>query len=221
MPQKRNRPPPEVMTWGKAMPVLVVCVIFDALRLMFEMFWFFGPALAAVICTVKAGGSAIAGGICTLAAGTVGFFGAGAIEVFGVVMAMAVGLFGWLIVLLMNILNNANIFKENFAMLLRYGVALLISETPIVGSLPALTVVNTIMFRVQIQKGKEALKKYEEENVTQLKERSRQVAERAQFMQNQYAQQEAANDAVYDQIEAANDEKYNDKEIPEDLQKAA
>lgn len=219
MPARKNdKPPPEVMTWTRASPVLAVCVVFDALRLFFEWFVFFGPALAAVYCVQKVGGAVgetVGGLLCGGVIGTAAYFGSGAIEVFGIVMAMAVGLLGWLIVLLMNILNNANIFKENFAMLLKYGVGLLISETPILGSLPALTVVNAIMFRVQIQKGKEHLKKYGEENAAaQLQERRERAVELMRARTVQIAEMETVQDAEH--AEAMNNE-----EIPERVRRAA
>ena len=41
MPQNRNNTePPPVMTWGKAIPALVIAVIFDVARIFFEFFWF-------------------------------------------------------------------------------------------------------------------------------------------------------------------------------------
>ena len=39
------------MTWGKALPLLIVAGIFDVIRIFFEWFVFFGPALGAVACT--------------------------------------------------------------------------------------------------------------------------------------------------------------------------
>ncbi len=201
MRPRNNKKPPEVMTWGKATPALVISVIFDALRLMFEMFWFFGPALAAVICTVKAGGSSVAGGVCTLVAGAAGFFGAGAIETFGVVMAMATGLAGWLTVGLVLMIFNGRIFKENA---IWFAGSLLVSETPIIGSVPALTITVWRMHSNQIRIEKEAYKKWEKENAdAQAQERNRQ---NAQLMQARAAQQEAANDAMYEQSQATNEE---------------
>lgn len=197
MPSRKNsKPPPETMTWWKAAPVLAVCVVFDALRFFFEMFWFFGPTLAAAVCAAKGAdlagkAGAVAGGFLCGAAGTALSSG---FEAFGVVMAMAIGLFGWLVVLLLNLLNNRDIFKENFSMLLKYGVGLLVSETPLINALPALTIVNTIMFRVQIQKGKEVLKKYAAENAAaQFQERRQRVSE---FMREQSARLVQAEQAT-------------------------
>ncbi|MEK7554242.1 MAG: hypothetical protein AAB517_02645 [Patescibacteria group bacterium] len=225
MPHKtNNKPPPEVMTWARASPVLILCVIFDALRFFFNMFWFFGPALAALYCTVKVSDAigslgGIVAGACTAGAATAGGLAFGAIEMFGVIMAMAVGLIGWLTVFLIQLINNAGIFKENFAMIIRILLGLLLSEIPIINALPSLTILNATMFHIQIKKGKEELKKWKKENAeAQAEERNRQ---NAQLMQAQAMQQQAANDATYNQIQAANDEKYNGEEIPEEVRKAA
>ena len=166
MPRKTNDSgPPKVMTWGKAMPVLVLCVIFDALRAFFSMFWFFGPALAALYCTsTTSGWVGSLGGLttaaCTAGAGALGFYGFVPAATFGTVMAMAVGLIGWLTVFLIQLINNAGIFKENFAMIIRILLGLLLSEIPIINALPSLTILNATMFHIQIKKGKEELKKW-------------------------------------------------------------
>ena len=104
------------MTWGKAMPVLIVAGVFDLIRIFFEQFWFFGPALAGWYCTTKLAiyiTQILAAAVCGSSATLVGFFGSEAIEAFGAIMAMAVGLLGWLTVGLMILLTNARIFKEN------------------------------------------------------------------------------------------------------------
>lgn len=199
------------MTWAKASPVLVVCVIFDALRIFFEQFWFFGPALAAVACTgVVSSVVGELGGLtaaaCTAGAGVLGYFGAAPIEAFGVIMAMAVGLMGWLAIGLMLIVSNARIFEENAGHALWFAGSLLISEVPIVGTIPALTIIVWRMYRTQIKKETAALQKYEGEQAAALaeeqRERQRQAAELMQAHAAQLAaaeQQEAMNDVAYEQ----------------------
>lgn len=196
MPQKRNSSkPPEVMTWSKAGPVLVIAGIFDAVRLMFEMFWFFGPALAALYCTVKASGAVgglggLTAAVCGIAAGAAGSAGAPAIETFGVVMAMATGLIGWMVIGLFLLRSNPRIFTENKAAFLVFAGGLLVSEVPIVGSVPAMTIVLWRMYRMQIHKDKKVLQAYEKERAAeQLRERQ----EAAQLMQMQQAQAAAAD----------------------------
>lgn len=205
MPQKRNKSePPPVMTWGKASWVLVPAIVFDALRMMFEWFWFFGPALAAVACTAgvnSALGTSVAGiagkitaAGCSLAAGAAGFVGAPAIEVFGVIMAMATGFAGWLIVGLIIMKTNSRIIEENAGHALWFVGSLLISEIPIVGTFPALTGVVWKMYSTQIKKDKEALQKYKKENAAvQQQERDQQAARAAQLMQMQAAELAAAD----------------------------
>jgi hypothetical protein len=221
MPQKRSNQPPEVMTWGKATPVLVIAVLFDALRLLFEWFWFFGPALAAIACTLGVNsffGISIAGVVgkvvaagCTVAAGVVGVASLEVSATFGTVMAMAVGFMGWLTVGIILLATNARIFKEN---LLWFVGALLISEVPIVGSIPAITIAVWRMYSQQIKTEKAALAKWKKGNAqAQLQERNQQAA---QIMQIQAIQQ-----AQFEQEQAANAEQFAEEEIPDEAQEVA
>lgn len=221
MPRKRNSQAPPVMTWGRAVPVLAISVVFDALRLMFEFFWFFGPALAAIYCaattTTKVGDF-----LCSATAVAAGVVGAAPIAALGVIMAMAVGFAGWLTVGFILFATNSRIFKEQG---LWFVGSLLLSEVPILGAIPAITVSVWKMYNTQIKVERAALQKFEKENASSLnRERQQEAARVAQAQsaqQMRIVQQEAANDAVYGQIEAANDEKYNNEEIPEGQQKAA
>lgn len=205
------------MTWKKAAPVLVVAAIFDAVRLMFEMFWFFGPALAALYCTVKA--SSVVGGLgglttflCTLVAGAAGFAGAPMIEAFGVVMAMATGFMGWLVVGGWIVLTNARILKENAGNALWFGASLLISEVPIIGAVPAITVATWRLYHTQIKHDTAALQKYEEEQAAEQLKEQQQTEQMLQVQAAQRSQQEAANDELYAQDQASNDEQFQASE---------
>ena len=209
MPPKRSKPPPEVMTWGKATPALVISVIFDALRLMFVGFIFFGPAMAGLYCDYKvsdiigtAFGLTTAG--CATGASTLGFFGALAFMAFGTVMAMATGFAGWLAVGIWLMITNSRIFKENA---LWFVGSLLFSEVPFIGAIPAITVSVWKMHSNQIKIEKEALAKWKKENAdAQAQERKQQI----NAVQMRIAQREAAND-----------ETYNNEEIPEEVREAA
>lgn len=229
MPPTRNRlsrgggasqEPPEVMTWPKAAPVLIVAVIFDAVRFMFTWLIFFGPAFVGLICGV-ATGSATVGAVCTVGAGAASLMGAAAVEAFGIMMAMATGFAGWLVVLIILFISNGRIFKENA---LWFGASLLMSEVPFLNSLPALTFTMWKMHRTQIRVEKAALKKFNEEHAAeQQREQNQQAAQMMQLQaaqQAEFMEQEAANETVY--AEAANDEEYgNEEEIPEEVRKVA
>lgn len=179
MPQNSSTPPP-VMTWAKAMPVLVVAGVFDALRAFFEMFWFFGPALAAAACTAAGStyvGTAVAGVACTAAAAVAGFFGAGAIEVFGIIMSMALGFLGFLILGLWIILSNARIFKANATGMIWLMGGLGVSLVPFIGAIPSFTLTLIKLYRVQIRVEKLAFKEFQaSQAAAQLQERRRQEA---------------------------------------------
>lgn len=178
----------------KAAPVLVVAGVFDALRFIFEQFWFFGPALAATYCTVAgadttvgaAAGTKVVAAGCTAVSGVVGYFGAPAIAAFGVVMAIAIGLFGWMTVGLMLMMTNARIFKEHSGHTLWFVASLAISEIPIIGSVPALAGTMVKMYSAQIKKDKENVKKYEKEIAAAQQQEQNQ--QRAELMQAQAAQ---------------------------------
>ena len=218
MPQRKSKPEPPVMTWTKASPALAIAVIFDLVRLFFEFFWFLGPALAGVYCAAKVGNVWVVGKLLTAAcaAGAVAV-GAGGIELtatFGTVMAMATGFAGWLAVGGWLMVTNSRIFKENA---LWFAGSLLISEVPLVGSLPAISVAVWKMHSNQIKIETAAHEKWEEENAEALRQEQAQQAAAIMQLQNvqleQMAEQEAANEAVYEQ--AANDE------IPEEERRAA
>lgn len=205
------------MTWVKASRFLVAAAIFDLLRIMFEQFWFFGPALVAAYCTAKVGsvvGSTVGGWLCGPVALAAGILGFAAIEVFGIVMAMAVGLVGWLVVFGLLMFFNRRIFLENSGNMIFFGVSLLVSEIPLVGTIPAISLIVWRMLHVQIKKDRAAFAKYEREQETARVEEQKRRA--LAFMQMETVRQnrEAANEAVY--AEAANDE-----EIPEKILRRA
>ncbi|MHB8710295.1 MAG: hypothetical protein ACYC6X_01940 [Minisyncoccota bacterium] len=215
MPQKKsNSEPPQVMTWPKASLVLIFCLIFDAVRFMFSQFWFFGPAMTAIYCTSKVGGwigsvSGLTATACTAGAVAAGTVGVVPIEVFGAVMAIAVGLLGWMVIGAM-LMANARIFKANAGNALWFVVSLGVSEIPFIGALPALTVTVWRMYAAQIKKEKAELLKYEEAQAeTQQQEREQEAAQIMQFRDAQLAQAE--------EQEAANEDDY----IPDEVRKAA
>ena len=176
MPQNRNiSVPPKTMTWAKASPIIAVAGIFDLLRMFFEMFWFFGPALAAAYCTSSVNSAigttvtATAGKIvatgCVTVAGVTGAALSEMTTVFGIIMAMAVGFLGWLTVGIIIIMSNSRIFKEEAGHSMWFALSLLISEVPFIGALPGLTGITWKMYRTQIKKDKENMKKYEKQLV--------------------------------------------------------
>lgn len=190
MPQKRNsQEPPRVMTWMKASPVLILSFIFDALRFMFSQFWFFGPVLIGIGTSAVVGG--VTGKVAGVIAGGASVLGAPELQIFGIVMAMAVGLLGWLTIGLLLIITNARIFKENAGNTLWFIASLGISEIPFIGALPALTGTVVKMYSTQIKKEKAMLRKYEkEQDAVQLQERKQQAAELMQVRAAQLAQDE-------------------------------
>ena len=173
----------------KASPVLILSFIFDALRFMFSQFWFFGPVLIGIGTSAVVGG--VTGKVAGVIAGGASVLGAPELQIFGIVMAMAVGLLGWLTIGLLLIITNARIFKENAGNTLWFIASLGISEIPFIGALPALTGTVVKMYSTQIKKEKAMLRKYEkEQDAVQLQERKQQAAELMQVRAAQLAQDE-------------------------------
>ena len=121
------------------MPTIVMSGTFDTVRLFFTFFWFLGPALAALYCTAKASGvlsswtfgwlgMKTAAIVCSGVAAVVGTAAVEATTPIGVVMAMATGLIGWLVIGMKMVMTNARIFKEN---LFSFVVSLAVSEVPL------------------------------------------------------------------------------------------
>lgn len=228
--KKNSDTPPKAMTWGKATPVFIVALMFDLMRMFFLMFWFFGPTLAALYCTNKAGelvGSlgGLTGAACTGVAGVAGF-GASAITVpFGTVMAMVVGFLGFLSLGLWILMTNARIFKTIASGGLWFGGSFLISEIPILGSIvPAFSIAIFKLYGTQIRIEHAALKKWERGQAEkQQREKDYQIAYLTQVRAAQIAQanQQAANDEAYESAQAANDERYAGEETNRDVRKAA
>lgn len=217
MPSRRNSKPapPEAMTWPKATPILAIAIIFDALRFISEQLWFFGPAFAAVYCTAKAstaaGGGAVAtkvsGLLCGYTASAIGSLGSPFFATFGIVLAMALGLMGWLIIVFWILATNTRLLEEN---ILWFGGSLVLSEVPILGALPALTVTVARMYRTQIKSDKEALKKYAAEHAAEeLQERRQRAADL--MLQSQ----EAYRDQAQQQEDMAAEEQTEEEEVAE------
>ncbi len=267
MPQNRNslssraRPgltrqkPPAAMTWPQAAPVITIAAVLDLVRMFFEMFWFFGPALAALACTFGVNdylGTSIAGFAgkvvaagCTAAAGTLGFFGVGPIESFGLVMSDAMGLAAFLILGMVILVTNPRLFKVSATSPLWFVGAFGVAEIPFIGTLPAFSLVLWRLYGTQIKKEGAALRAYKQSQAAgELQNRQQQAAALMQARSAEIAQtqeQEAANDALYAAsaaeeeareqeneaayAEAANDAQYGapdpHDEIPDRLDKAA
>ncbi len=216
------------MTWTRATPVLVICLVFDALGSFFAMFWLIGPALAAAYCVAEGGtaletwtigllGTKTAAAVCSYGAVKAGAVLSAPLTTFGTVMDMAIGLFGWLTVGLILIITNARIFKENASRAFWFVVSLLASEVPIIGAMPALSVTTWKLYHTQIKKDGEALQQYEREHAAALQEERRQhIAELMHIRTAQLAQTELAARAAKEAEDG-----HGSEEIPEEMRKAA
>jgi hypothetical protein len=209
MPQNKNNPEPPTMTWRKAMPILVVAIIFDLVRCFFEWFVVLGPALGAalgaVVCTAGVNsaigttiaattGKVVATG-CTLfstgAAGVAGFFLSETTETFGAIMSDIVGFAGFLTLGLWILMRNKRLFVINPSGSLEFVANFGICEIPFVGTIPAFSIMLYFMYKKQIKVEKAALKKWEQEQENnRLQERNQRIAELMQAKQAQLAEAE-------------------------------
>lgn len=219
----------------KAMPVIVVGGIFDLARMFFHLFWFFGPAAAALYCTLNVSdtlaswsfgllGTKTAAIACSAGAAVIGAAGVAATAPFGVIMAGAVGLIGFLTIGLWVVMTNARILKAVSTAPLQFAGAFAVGEVPFLGAFPVFSFILWRLYRGQIKTEKAAYAKWKKETAAaRLQQQNQQAAQlmqiqtaqQAQFQQEQVVQQEAANEAQYEQTQAANDE------IPEDEKLAA
>ncbi|MBI4093759.1 hypothetical protein HY417_02245 [Candidatus Kaiserbacteria bacterium] len=194
------------MTWKKASLVLVVAGIFDLVRAFFNMFWFFGPALGAWYCTSVASGWVgslwgLTAAACAGVAVKAGIVASVITVPFGVVMADATALFGYLTLGMLVLWTNMRILKTIKNGVLKFSASAGVSAIPIISALPLFTFTLWRLYRTQIRLEKEAFKKWEKENAaTQLQQRNQQAAYIAQirgFQQTQVMRQEAVNDNKY------------------------
>ncbi len=187
------------------MPILLTAGLLDVVRMFFQLFWFFGPALAALYCTTEA--TAVVGSLwgltkaaCTAGAATLGVAAVAPITGFGVVMAMAVGLVGFLILGLWILKGNPRLLKAQVSGSMWFAGGFGISQFPFIGALPAYTIVLLKLYRTQIKVEQAAYKKWENDQA------ARQLQEQSQQQQAAQMQHQAAEHAQFNEQEAANAE---------------
>jgi hypothetical protein len=189
------------MTWSKAMPLLVTAGIFDVIRIFFEWFVFFGPALGAVACTswvngalgttIAATGGKVVAGVCTAAGVAGGIAFSETTEAFGAIMADIVGFAGFLTLGLWIFMTNKRLFVVNPSGSLQFLASFGVCEIPFVGTVPAFSIMLYFLYRKQIKIEKAAFKKWEQEQEQiKLRERNQRVAELVQEQQMQLAEAE-------------------------------
>jgi hypothetical protein len=207
MPRTRSSPsaPPPMMTWPKAGPVLALAVLFDAIRIFFQFFWFFGPALAVGYCKVGIENAA-ASYACVGAASTVGYFGAPIFMYLGSIGAIIAAIAGWMVVGLVVVSTNFRILYVNARTLLHYVMGLGVSLIPFVGSLPTLSVTMWLQYSLQIAHDKEKYTQWQKQNAAQM------ARER-----NEWYTKVARARALAEQ---ADEEAAMEEEIPEDVEYA-
>ncbi len=191
--------PPKTMTWGKALPMLALALVFDAIRFMFEQFWFFGPVLLGLATEAALGGGIVGKVGAVVVGGLAGFYGSGAFELFGVVLAMAAGLIGWMTICLLIIFTNRRLIKENSTNVLWLMGGLFVSEVPLVGTLPALTGTMAKLYSAQIKKDKATKRAYEKR--VSSKQRTLRESQNAQL--RAFQAQQAANAEEYEALREA------------------
>jgi signal transduction histidine kinase len=223
MPPNKNSSPPDVMTVPKALPILILAVLFDVARMFFQLFWFFGPALASAYCTNTATGVVgslwgLTAAACTAGAATLGVAAVAPITGFGVVMAMAVGLAGFLILGLCILIGNRRLLKAQASGFMWLAGGFGISQIPFIGTLPSYTIVLSKLYRTQIKVERAAYKKWQSDQAAAQLQMSnqqaqqqaslQQVAQQQQFMK----EQEAANDALEEEAAQREEDRIAEEE---------
>ncbi|MCR4333440.1 MAG: hypothetical protein NUV60_00220 [Patescibacteria group bacterium] len=223
MPPNKNSPQPKVMTWPRAWPMIIGTAVFDLVRAFFQFFWFFGPALGAIVCTAgvnTAVGASISGVVgkvvatgCSGAAVVLGSVFSESTTVFGVIVADALGLFGFL-ALKMWMYSNARrrkVLKEMW--LLQMG-SFMGSLIPFIGAFPFYSFVLFFTYKHQIKIEKADYKKWEKETENaRLQQQNQQAARVAQI---QAAQQTRVEQEQIVQQETVEEESNREEEISVD-----
>ncbi len=214
MPQKGDsQKPPEAMTWGRAVPVIAVAAVFDLLRAFFEMFWFLAPAIATVYCTAKVNGvltswtagllgaktaatactAGVVGAIAGLTAIT-GGMSAEAVEAFSIIMAIAVGILGFIALGIWILVTNPGLFRANASNAIWFVGGFLIGEVPFVGAIPTFSVTLFKAYWTQIKKERAALLRWQKEHAREIAAQRRAQQEQAAYIMQARAAELAAND---------------------------
>ncbi len=216
MPPENASLPPQ-MTWGRALPILVIAGLFDLSRAFFQLFWFFGPALAATLCTVAGTSSlglslfSVQGGataaVCSATAGAVGFLGAPAFMAFGTIMSMVMGFAGFLTLALLILLTNSRLFREPGTLLWSIG-SFALSEIPFISAFPNFTVAVWRLYHTQIKKDAHTVAEAKKKLVA---EQTRLAQEEQSMALARFEEMQAATEKAYAVEEAANDEQYEQR----------
>jgi hypothetical protein len=187
----------------KATILMSLALVFDVLKFMATQLWIFGPALVG-----GAAGVAVAsqyGALAGKAAGLITGAASGAaelipgvaagVELIGVILALAIGLLGWLILITVMASFRIRFFKGESRNFLRLFVGFLVSEIPLIDALPSFTVSTWLIIRGEYKAQKEAKAKYDAEYGAFLKQQQRtQNIEQKQLLQLQAAQIQAEQD---------------------------
>lgn len=150
------------MTWSKAAPVLITAAITDAMRAFFALFFITGPILIGVATNAAASQyvGTFLGKYIGAALGTAVLLTTGAgLEVFGIIMAMCIGLLGWLVSVLLLLLGGVSLMQSRMFFLSL--MSLIGSEAPIVNAAPFLTPSVFFMVRGQINEDAERNKQHQ------------------------------------------------------------
>lgn len=221
MPRRRiKEAPPTVTTWGSALPVLIVAVLFDILRAAATWLWLLAPTIAAGLCSHYTGFTLLCVGV----SGIAGTAAAPALTMAGAAIAMVIGITGWIVVMLLMLLIAPRVLARGMLMM---GLSFVFSELPILNSVPALTLAIWRMYHQQIKADKEAMKKYQERMAAQKAQETRErMAELARAREEEaYATAELENEVALEQEEAdaeqqiaQEEEELQQSEIPEDIE---
>lgn len=199
---------------------MTAAIIFDLLRLASEQFWLFGPALAALYCQQKLSpvlGETLSASVCATGATYAGMNATPLFMLFGTVLGIAVGILGWLTVASIIFFTNERLVKESISNVFWIAGSLLVTETPIVGSLPALSVTVYKLYSAQIKKEKELAQNHLNQQAQEAKEaRSERVVSILQAKRTQLLAKTQQEQALQEEVVAQTEE-----EIPDNRRAAA
>ena len=196
-PAKSNENPPPTMTWAKAAPVIAVSATFDVLRIACDLLWFFAPLIigsGTASAVSSATGSQTLGYAAGIITGGLSVLGMPFFVALGTILAMAVGMMGWLILVFTIMLTNTRLIREIFANPMHFLLGLGATQIPFISAIPVLTLTAFRLYRKQISMEKAALQAWQMANQSQLVAAQDAQMQRALALRRALAEEEATEE---------------------------
>jgi hypothetical protein len=197
------------MTGSKTAILIGLSLLFDAIKFMCTQLWFFGPFFIGLVGSAVTGGGWFGVAVGTIITTALALTAGAALEMMGLVLAMAIGIFGWLVVLSamfsfrMKPFHNRSFLKTMLGML--------VTEIPFVDALPSFTISVWMIIREEKKADRAALAEYKAAEAARLARE-----QRWQQLQQRALEEQAANDIEAQEAEAEAEDEAAEEELLEE-----